>query len=374
MSIFEPNSHLSNPEHITNRGQETQIEENAEDDDDDAVLPCRFSISVSRTDFDVDGLVKRLRNKDIYIPDFQRAYVWKPKQASRLIESLLLGLPVPGIFLAREPETNKLLVLDGQQRLISLLSFYEGKFPNSKTSFALKGVHPKFERQTYKLLDDADRRQLDNSVLSATVIQPHHNNQESIYYIFERLNTGGTLLKPQEIRACIYHGELNDLLVELNNYQSWRHIFGQPDKNKKDQELILRFLALYFDGNNYKPSMKEFLNKYMLQNRHLKHQSKERIKKIFMMTVDILSKSLGNKAFRRGKMFVPTFYEAVMIGVAKRLERGEIQNFNDLKQRYNNIVNNKDFLDVSVKIRDLTNEYNVKERLRLATEAFAGLE
>lgn len=374
MSIFEPNSHLSNPKHITNRGQETQIEENAEDDDDDAVLPCRFSISVSRTDFDVDGLVKRLRNKDIYIPDFQRAYVWKPKQASRLIESLLLGLPVPGIFLAREPETNKLLVLDGQQRLISLLSFYEGKFPNSKTSFALKGVHPKFERQTYKLLDDADRRQLDNSVLSATVIQPHHNNQESIYYIFERLNTGGTLLKPQEIRACIYHGELNDLLVELNNYQSWRHIFGQPDKNKKDQELILRFLALYFDGNNYKPSMKEFLNKYMLQNRHLKHQSKERIKKIFMMTVDILSKSLGNKAFRRGKMFVPTFYEAVMIGVAKRLERGEIQNFNDLKQRYNNIVNNKDFLDVSVKIRDLTNEYNVKERLRLATEAFAGLE
>ena len=73
-------------------------------------------------------------------------------------------------------------------------------------------------------------------------------------------------------------------------------------------------------------------------------------------------------------MFVPTFYEAVMIGVARRLESGEIQNMNDLKERYYNIVNNKDFLAVSVKIRDLTNEYNVKERLRLGTEAFAGLE
>ena len=112
----------------------------------------------------------------------------------------------------------------------------------------------------------------------------------------------------------------------------------------------------------------------MLQNRHLKHQSKEQIKKIFMRTVDILYKSFGNKAFRREKMFVPTFYEAVMIGVERRLERGEIQNINDLKERYNNLVNNKDFLAVSVKIRDLTNEHNVKERLRLGTEAFAGLE
>ncbi|MFE1744505.1 DUF262 domain-containing protein [Coleofasciculus sp. H7-2] len=372
MSTFVPNNEADYPENLADEEQETQIEESLEDDDD--ILPSRFSISVSRTDFDVDGIVKRLRNNDIYIPNFQRAYVWKPKQASRLIESLLLGLPVPGIFLAREPETNKLLVLDGQQRLISLKSFYDGKFPEGRTSFSLKGVHSNFERQTYKTLADTYRRQLDNSVLSATVVQPHDNNEESIYYIFERLNTGGTLLKPQEIRGCIYHGEFNDLLEEMNKNGAWRNIFGICDKNKKDQELILRFLAIYFEGNNYKPSMKEFLNRYMTKNRQLKQQSRDRIIKAFIPTIEIIYKCVGNKAFRREKAFVPTWFEAVMVGTAKRLEKGTIQNIEEFQQIYQRLISDEEFLGVSVKIRDLTNEYNVKERLRLARETFAELK
>lgn len=372
MSTFEQSGEAYPPEYLADDEQETQIEENLEEEDND-ILPSRFSISVSRTDFDVDGIVKRLRNEDIYIPDFQRAYVWKPKQASRLIESLLLGLPVPGIFLAREPETNKLLVLDGQQRLISLKSFYDGKLPNSRTSFSLKGVHTNFERQTYKSLTDIDRRQLDNSVLSATIVQPHNKNEESIYYIFERLNTGGTLLKPQEIRGCIYHGNLNDLLDEMNKNEAWHNIFGKEDKNRRDQELILRFLAIYFDGNNYKPSMKEFLNKYMSKNRYLKHQSKDQIIKAFIPTIEMIDKCLGNKAFRREKVFIPTFFEAVMVGMTKRLEKGTLQNVAQFQERYQHLVSDKNFLAVSVKIRDLTNEHNVKERLRLATEAFADL-
>lgn len=371
MSTFVPNNEAYHPEHLADEEQETQIEESLEEDDD--ILPSRFSISVSRTDFDVDGIVKRLRNGDIYIPNFQRAYVWKPKQASRLIESLLLGLPVPGIFLARESETNKLLVLDGQQRLISLKSFYDGKFPSSRTSFSLKLVNSNFDGQKYISLTDIQRRQLDNSVLSATIIQPHDNNEESIYHIFERLNTGGTLLKPQEIRGCIYHGELNDLLEEMNKNGAWRNIFGNSDKNKKDQELILRFLAIYFEGINYKPSMKEFLNRYMSKNRHLKHQTKDTLMKAFIPTIETIYKYVGTKAFRREKAFVPTWFEAVMVGIAKRMEKGTIQNVEEFPERYQRLVNNESFLGVSVKIRDLTNEYNVKERLRLATEAFADL-
>lgn len=350
--------------------QETELEESLEEDDD--ILPSKFSISVSRKDIDVDGIVKRLRNGDIYIPDFQRAYVWKPKQASRLIESLLLGLPVPGIFLSIEPSTNRLLVLDGQQRLISIRSFYDGKLFNSRTTFSLRGVHNNFEGKTYSTLTDSERRQLDNSVISATVIQADDNNEESIYYIFERLNTGGTLLKPQEIRGCVYHGELNTLLGKLNHNSAWREIYGDKDKNRRDQELILRFIALYFQAN-YKPSMKEFINQYMKQNRNLKYHSEEQLSKAFIPTIELIYNCLGKKAFRPQKLFAPTFYESVMVGLARRLERGEIYNQNELKERYNNLISDKNFLSIAEKIRDLTNEFNVKERMRMATEAFADL-
>src|SRR6476661_7447962 len=95
----------------------------------DPVVPHpRYDITSYGSDPDVEGLVRRLKREEVFIPDFQRDYVWKLPEASRFIESLLLGLPVPGIFLAREPETNKLLVIDGQQRLKSLEFFYSGHF------------------------------------------------------------------------------------------------------------------------------------------------------------------------------------------------------------------------------------------------------
>lgn len=164
------------------------------------------------------------------------------------------------------------------------------------------------------------------------------------------------------------------LLNDLNKDDLWRNVFGVPDKNKKDQEVILRFLDLYFDGENYKPSMKEFLNRYMSKNRNLKYQSRQKICNIFIQTLTIINESLGNKAFRQSKGFTPTFFEAVMVGMARRLAKGNIQSINEFKECYQRLLNNQNFLAVSIKIRDLTNEYNVKERLNLATQAFADLK
>src|ERR1022692_4741098 len=99
-----------------------------QDELDEDVAPVQYDISTYGADYTVDGLVKRLQKGDIFIPDFQRDYVWNQSEASRLIESLLLGLPIPGVFLAKESENNKLLIIDGQQRLKSLQFFYEGFF------------------------------------------------------------------------------------------------------------------------------------------------------------------------------------------------------------------------------------------------------
>lgn len=351
--------------------QDTQIEDNLEDDDD--IIPFRYSVAVSRIDFPVDGIVKRLRDDDIYIPKFQRAYVWKPKQASRFVESLLLGLPVPGVFMARERETNRLLVIDGQQRLCSLLYFYDGKFPNRRT-FSLKGVQPQYEGVTIKSLGKEARRQLDNSVLYATIVEQNStaDDDSSVYHIFERLNTGGTLLKAQEIRACIYHGELNDLLHELNENECWRSIFGSVEKNMRDQELILRFLALYFNVDKYKSPMKEFINNYMGQNRHCKFQSEDQVSKAFEGTIKVVYECFGNNAFKPKKALNATVFDAVMVGIARRLEKGAIQNLESMKERYQNLLSDENFLNTSQK--SSSDEKNVKQRLILAIDAFAGLE
>lgn len=127
-----------------------------QDEQDEEIAPVKYDISTYGADYTVDGLVKRLQKGDIFIPDFQRDYVWNQSEASRLIESLLLGLPIPGVFLAKESETNKLLIIDGQQRLKSLQFFYEGFFnpkdhQKTKRIFKLTKVQKHFEGLTYEM-------------------------------------------------------------------------------------------------------------------------------------------------------------------------------------------------------------------------------
>ena len=236
--------------------------------DSQEVVPLKYEINSYGADIDVEGLVKRLQRGDIDIPTFQRGFVWNRNQASRFIESLLLGLPVPGVFLSKDYDSQRLLVIDGQQRLKTLQFFYEGVFADTGREFKLRAVQEQFEGLTYRTLQDEDRRRLDNSVLHVTIVNQEAppEDDSSIYYIFERLNTTGTPLSPQEIRHCIYHGEFNDLLRELNKNAAWHSVYGRVDKRMRDQELILRFLAFYFNAENYERPLKEFLNSYMAGN------------------------------------------------------------------------------------------------------------
>lgn len=353
---------------------ETIIDDNLEEEPEENI-PFKYSISSYGADYPVDSLVKRIKNETIYVPSFQRGYVWELKAASRFIESLLLGLPVPGIFLSKEKETQKLLVIDGQQRLLTLLYFYDGIFQPTEREFALKDVQQQFEGATYKSLPDEDRRRLDDSILHATIIKQDEPSEDdsSIYQIFERLNTGGLTLKPQEIRSCIYHGEFNELLHVLNTNQSWRFIFGQVDKNMRDQELILRFLALYFNGEKYKLPMKEFLNEYMGKKQHLTPQLKDKFSQAFEKTIEVIFESIGSRAFKPVRGMNASVFDAVMVGIARRLENGAIQNLESLREKYQILLDNEDFVAVSLKAANTSHERNVRQRLELATEAFSNV-
>lgn len=349
---------------------EPQIENELEDGGEDETAPFKYSISSYGADYVVEVLVKRITKGDIFIPPFQREFVWSLKDASRFMESLLLGLPVPSIFLSREPETQKLLVIDGSQRLRTLRYFYDGIWPKTKKEFSLSGVQEQFRGKTYKTLLDEDRRRLDDSVIHAIILKQDEPSDDysSIYYVFERLNTGGLLLTPQEIRASIYHGPFSELLKQLSSLEDWNSVYGPSSANMRDQELILRFLALYFFASEYHRPMKDFLNRFMAKNRRFKLHTKDEIETVFKRSIHLVKDCLGRSAFKPKRALNAAVFDAVMVGVARRLETSE-PSCDELKSSYERLLANPDFIKVSE--RSTADEENVEKRLRLATEAFA---
>lgn len=357
------------------------LEDTAVDDDttrDTTTAPVQYDITSFGADYDVEGLIKRLRRGDIFIPPFQRDYVWNQAEASRLIESLLLGLPVPGIFLARESETNKLLVLDGQQRLKTLLFFYEGFFnpkpaDKSRRVFKLTKVQPQFEGLTYDTLNEKDRIKLDDSIIHATIVKQEtpEDGDTSIYHIFERLNNGGRKLTAQEIRVAIYHGNFIDLIKELNDNEDWRAVFGKKNARLKDQELILRFLAMFFSSDDYERPMREFLNKFADRHKISTPRFLNECKQVFGDTIKYVRLSIGDKAFRPERALNAAVFDSVMFGLSKRLQRQPEPNLSAFKEAYDKLLSDEVYLE-SVS-RSTSDENNVSRRLEIASKQFSNL-
>lgn len=320
------------------------------DDNEEVEATVIYDISSYGADYDVDGLVKRLKRGDIFIPPFQRDYVWNQAEASRLVESLLLGLPVPGVFLAKEGESNRLSVIDGQQRLKSLLFFYEGFFNTKKGDtrkrvFKLKNVQKQFEDKTYEDLDEEYRIKLDDSIIHATIIKQESpdNDNTSIYHVFERLNTGGRKLTPQEIRTAIYIGKLNELIAELNEHQSWRELFGKKNNRLKDQEMILRFFCMYKSIDSYTKPLKEFLNKFNCRHKNPSDSELEEFTIVFKNTTDLILNKFGKAAFKPERVFNAAAFEVLMVGIAKRLNTAV--DFNRLALNISELYKEQVFID-----------------------------
>jgi hypothetical protein len=345
-------------------------------DSEEEELEFVYSITSYGADYPVDGLVKRIDAGDIVVPAFQREFIWTRPRIERFIESLLLGLPVPGIFLAREAESNRLLVIDGQQRLRTLAAFYKGVLRGREFKLS-KGVQSQFVDRSYETLEEEDRRRLDDSIIHATVIRQDEpsDDQSSVYFIFERLNTGGTLLQPQEVRAAIFQGPFNELLHELNNVDAWRAVFGAPSARMKDQELILRFFAFLCAGQDYSRPMKEFLNEFMGRHRRLQQLKRGELTERFDTTIRALSGPGAiepRRLFRPGTQINAAVFDAVMVGMARRLESGSGEPRPDATHAaYEGLLENEDF--TTAYSRATADEANVETRLRLATEAFASL-
>lgn len=342
---------------------------------DDTVIPEPYDITSYGADYDVEGVVRRLRREEIYIPPFQRSFMWTQTDASRFIESLLLGLPVPGVFLASDPETRRYLVIDGQQRLRTLQFFYDGFFnprPHEKAHrvFKLVGVQPQFENQTYDSLQERDRLRLDNSIIHATIVKQEApaNDDTSVFHIFERLNNGGRKLTDQEIRVALYHGRLIDAIKEMNSYARWREMFGPPSSRLKDQEFILRFFALLNSRDKYFKPMKEFLNRFTARHRNPESDLIREWEKIFVHTIGVAWEGLGRGAFRPTGAINAAVFDSVMVGLATRLSTGPLQSMEQFREAYGRLLKDADYMEAVS--RATSDEASVETRMGRAVSAF----
>lgn len=325
----------------------------AEDDESDEEFSVReYDITAVPNDFNIRTIFDFVDSGVVSIPGFQRNYVWDIKRASKLIESLIIGLPIPQIFLYEESR-NKFSVIDGQQRLMSIYYFKKKRFPRESKRAALRklievnGTVPsdilsnddyfvnfnlqlpsslpnqvnRFNRLNYDTLSDY-QSQFDLRTVRNVVIRqnsPDEEDDSSIYEIFNRLNSGGINLTPQEIRVSLYHSSFYVMLDKLNRNEKWRRLIGlpEPDLHAKDVELLLRAFAMLWYSATYKPSMTRFLN---LCSRRFKRVSGDDInycERLFESFLDACEE-LDSRAFvsRQGKRFNISTFEAVFVAAA----------------------------------------------------------
>ena len=239
-----------------------EIDKTASEPDPDEVPIRDRRLFTQPYDLVVQALVEQIRGGTIFLrplserPSFQRRYVWTNTLASRLIESILLNVPIPPCYLSQN-EDFELDVIDGQQRLFSIYRFLDNQFTLSGLEVLTELNSLRFHEVPEKM-----QRQLKTHTLRCVLIT-NESHPEIKFDIFERLNTNTVPLNAQELRNSLYKGNLNDLLKDVVEYPPWLEILGKrgPDKRMRDEELALRFFAFWIHGvESYRTPQKHWLN------------------------------------------------------------------------------------------------------------------
>ncbi len=257
-------------------------------------------------DYSVQYLYDLMKKGKIVLEvPFQRKQIWKPEQASSLLESIIMNVPIPPLYFAEE-ENGSWLVLDGLQRLSSIKNYYDNEFALSKLE-----VLTELEKRKYKDLPPKAKSLLDDGMLRVNVIKKD-SHRDIKYDIFMRLNRGAVTLNYQELRNCMYRGNLNDAAKELCKENStFLEILKQKNSHQRylDVEFIIRYFAfsdniakdedgnVYLDG--YKGKLVQFLNEYMDLHKNCSLEEKQEYKKRFNETIEKIVIVFGtDKAFR----------------------------------------------------------------------------
>lgn len=315
-------------------------------------------------------------------PFYQRRPRWDAKMQSRLIESFLINIPVPSVILY-EKDYNSYEVMDGQQRITAIRAFY-----NNQLTLTGLELWPELNGCTYNTLPAKIKSGIDRrSISSIVLITESTSDPEEAFFLkqiaFERLNTGGVKLSPQEVRNCVYYGNFSKILPELasNNIfaDAWGIPIGDPQelmsnnlyKKMEDAELVLRFFALRH-VDDFRKGMEGFFNVYMMNSLKFSNADIEILKDIFIKTINLAHQIYGENLFKPfnpkadiwEKSAYKAYYDAVMVGFSRHLADADV-----LVKRKSKVIEETKKLFITDKSKLFTGagrtKTDIQERIKL---------
>lgn len=274
------------------------------EDDEEIIQDIRNinyqGIALYSRDWTIETIASQIKKGNIELnPKFQRRNAWNDSKRSKLIESLIIGCPIPEIVLAEDPKIKKsFIVIDGKQRLLTIAGFLDPSFnywaqPKLTNLESLKELNELgIEELKTKRIDDY--RKLENAEIRCTVLS-NYKNIDVLYDIFYRLNTGSVSLSTQELRQVLHKGQFADYLIDVTNTTQKIHdIMGLagPDNRLRDIEIILRYFSIILFGNEYTGNLKDFLDSSMGRINDNWDEYKPKIVKLYERLDDSIDKLL----------------------------------------------------------------------------------
>lgn len=300
-------------------------------------------------------LLDMLENEEIDLnPEFQRSSdVWSDIKKSRLIESILLGLPIPSFYFSEDPTTNKYVIVDGLQRLCALKDFWiDNKLKLTGMQFL-----PALEGKGKYELDRPLSRRIEGLKITMNTLRKGTPTKVK-FIIFQRVNTAGEPLKPQEMRNALNQGKATRLLKDMTSCDSFRLATGGHINKKRmaDCDFANRFLAFYLSEDEYNGGLDAFMSDTLEQINKLDDSNISKILSVFDSSMNISYELLGDKAFRRPDPDHPgkylkinkAIFEVLSVSFA-RLENWEIEIFKSKKTVFKQLVHDLFVDDAFVK-------------------------
>lgn len=346
---------------------------------DEEISKARNNLTTDRLDMSFGEIISMYEREEIIInPEFQRLFRWKDDQKTKFIESILLGIPIPPIFVAEDSEGRWELV-DGLQRLSTVLSFFgllksEEKKITAKNNWVLQEGSIIGSFTSFKCEDLPLKYQLNIKRYACRVeVAKWDSEYDMRFELFNRLNTGGSPLTPQEIRNCIFRGvttKFNDYLKENAGLESFTQLIT-PTETQIEQlyleELVLRFTSLIFEWGNVQENISEHMTAFMRNAVKNPKFDYGKYQNIFRDVINILS-PLGKDLFRIKGNFSVRLYDAITVGIGENINYYKSLKVEDIKQKIDELKNNTDFQKYAGAAVDSKNR--VFKRLEASTKIF----
>lgn len=326
----------------------------------------RRTVSFDNYDITVRQLYSMIVEKQIELqPEYQRHFVWDSTRQSQLIESIFLGIPIPNLFMATNLDSTW-EVIDGLQRLTTIVNFVGDQDiiastnPNTQ-KLRITGLDKvsAMNGSTFEDLPMSVQHMFMTRPIRVTVL--NDKSDFSVRYdLFERLNTGGVILHPQEIRNCVFLGEFKDFITECSENVDFNNSVKMTENAERTgsrEELVLKFFAYFEDRNLFVHSVKEFLNDYM-EKKTKRFGNKAQLRDLFSETFNLINQFLPQGIVRGNRVNITplVLFEAISIGVADLLS--ENQRHLITPERLQELLNNDELKRLTTGATNSRNKLN----------------